>query len=185
MSSGPEINTFITDNRHLIKKTLSLSVCTNMVSKKLGQSEVCAAPFTVSQGFSKNLTSRYKQLTFTVKTSSYLAYTSVNVTEKNTFTRFKKRQHQRLDTSTWFNPTTQQQWVNSQAHWGKHGAHNAFWLIHQGHSAHPHHYIPSQDRPEGKGTGTWGHPTASWHWTTPPPSQWICRSLAHVWSVAF
>lgn len=53
-----------------------------MVSKKLGQSEVCAAPFTVSQGFSKNLTSRYKQITFTVKTSSYLAYTSVNVTKK-------------------------------------------------------------------------------------------------------
>lgn len=35
VSSGPEINTFITDNRHLIKKkeTLSISVCTNLVSR--------------------------------------------------------------------------------------------------------------------------------------------------------
>lgn len=64
VSSGPEINTFITDNRHLIKKKKRNTVnkCLHQLGiKKLGQTEVCAASATVRQNFCKNLTSRHKQ----------------------------------------------------------------------------------------------------------------------------
>lgn len=94
VSSGPEINTFITDNRHLIKNNNTVNKCLHQLGiKKLGQPEVCAASATVSQSFCRNRTSKYKQITFTVKTSGYLAYMSKKNDPKTTFTRFKKRQH--------------------------------------------------------------------------------------------
>lgn len=87
-----------------------------------------------------------------------------------------------------------------QVHLGKHRdnselktlTNNAFWLIRQGHTAHPHSCSPIWRQARGQGgPGVQGHPKASWQrvGAAPephsPPLNWICSSSPHVWRYAF